>query len=616
MSPVARRGPAPALFALALACLVSLCAPRSARAWVDVNVEGDDVRLTYTPSGLVRVEHRITLKIAGGPLRAIDLRGVDRDAVPEADGYVVLQREAQANSLLSAIPIATELMPAEARPNDDGSPALSVLKIRFQNDRGLGRGVYVILVRYTSKLANRITLDGSMARVAWRGPVWDDGLDSARVTFDFPAAPNEPRLDDGPPALGEARPFAAGSAAAPVTLSTLHRSVTRDAIELMRPYAPKGEQITWAVRADARALRAALPETTRAAPATIDEGGLAAPAMRALVLAGAFAIFLVYAVLVGRKSVDVARAAEAAGATARPIVPLPMILRALLAGASLVAGLAVELVFHRATLGALLVLAATLFAAHLPAKWKAGARLRGPGRWLPVAEAEAFRDPPRAPGGHLDFSTRNGKIVLTLVLAAFAGGVYLLSDVSSYQAQIVALDLPAILAIFGTGLRSSLPPDPGSAPASFLRRVAKLVRREQRKDLPRIVGRIRIPEGSSEPDELRLAVLPRAVASGFVTLEIGVIHVAGAGGSLALPEVLLRVADGSECDRALQLLSRHGRSMRGRKPGERVYAFSPRLPTARMTAGLVTRLARAVAAATAQDAAPRSSRTSTARRAA
>jgi hypothetical protein len=602
MSLVARRGPAPALIALALACLVSLCAPRTARAWVDVNVEGDDVRLTIAPTGMVRVEHRITLKIAGGPLRAIDLRGVDRDAVPEVDGYVVPQREAQASSLASAVPIAAEMMPADPKPNDDGTPALPVLKIRFQNDKGLGRGVYVILVRYTSNLANRISLDGSMARVAWRGPVWDDGLDSARVTFDFPAAPNEPRLDDAQP--GDA-PLAVG-VAPPVTLSTLHRSVTRDAIELMRPYAPKGDRITWAVRADARALRGALPDPSRNAASSITEDGLGAPALRALVLAAALAIFLVYALLVGRKSFDVARAAEAAGAVARPVVPLPMVLRALLAGVTLVAGLAVELVAHRATLGALLVLAATLFASHLPSKWKAGARLRGPGRWLPVAEAVAFRDPPRAPGGHLDFSTRNGKIVFTLVLAVFATGVYFLSDVSPYQAQIVALDLPVILAIFGTGLRSSLPPDPGSAPASLLRRVAKLVRREQRKDLPRIVGRIRVPEGSSEPDELRLAVLPRSAHSGFLTLEIGVVHVAGAGGSFALPEVLLRVTDGSDCDRALAPFTRHGRSMRGRKPGERVYAFSPRLPTARMTAGLVTRLCRAVAAPAARDAAPRS----------
>ena len=606
MSHRARRGPAPALFTLALACVVFVAAPRSARAWVDVNVEGDDVRLTVAASGQVRVEHRITLKIAGGPLRSLDLRGVDRDAVPEADGYVVPQREARSSSLASAIPIAAELMPPANKPEEDGSPALPVMKIRFQNDRGLGRGVYVILLRYSSSLAGRISLDGAMARVSWRGPIWDDGLDSARVTFDFPAAPNEPRLDEGPPGFGDVGPTAAGSAAAPITLSTLQRSVTRDAIELMRPYAPKGERITWAVRADARALRGALPDASRTAPTAIDEDGLAAPAMRALVLACAFAIFLVYALLVGKKSVDVARSAEAAGATARPLVRLPMILRALLAGSSLLAGLAVELVLHRATLGALLVLAATIFAAHLPSSWKAGARLRGPGRWLPVAEAEAFRDPPRAPGGHLDASTRNGRIVLALVLAAFAGGVYLISDISSYQAQIVAFDFTAILAIFGTGLRSSLPPDPGSAPASFLRKVAKLVRREQRKDLPRIVGRIRIPEGSTEPDELRLAVLPRAAIHGFGTIEVGVVHVAGAGGSIALPEVLLRVTDGSECDKALQPLARHGRSMRGRKAGERVYAFSPRLPTARMTAALVTRLSRAAAAPVAQDATPRS----------
>lgn len=605
MSLRARRGPAPALVSLVLACVVFLLGARPARAWVDVNVEGDDVRLTVAPSGEVRVEHRITLKIAGGPLRAIDVRGVDRDAVPEADGYVVPQREALANSLASAVPIATEMMPPGNSPEADGSPALPVLRIRFQNDRGLGRGVYVILVRYGSNLANRITLDGAMARVTWRGPLWSDGLDSARVTFDFPAAPNEPRLDESPLAPSDVPPTAAGNAAAPVTLSTLRRSVTRDAIELMRPYAPKGERITWAVRADARALRGALPDPSRNAAVPVVEDGLAAPAQRALVLGAALAIFVLYSILVARKSSDVARAAEAAGATARPLVPLPAVLRALLAGTSLVGGLAIELVLHRATLGAILVLAATIFAAHLPAAWKAGARLRGPGRWLPVAEAEAFRDPPRAKGGYLDASTRAGLLTLLLVLAVVAGGVYLLSDISPYQAQILAFDTTAILAIFGTGLRSSLPPDPGSAPASFLRRVAGFVRRTLRVDPPRIVGRIRVPEGSTEPDELRLAIAPRAAIAGFVTIEIGVIHIAGAGGSIALPEVLLRVTDGSECDRALQPLSRHGRSMRGRKPGERVYAFSPRLPTARMTANLVSRLARAVAAPAAQESAPR-----------
>ena len=141
MSLRARPGPAPALLAILVACLVFLGTARPALAWVDVNVEGDDVRLTIEPTGAVRVEHRITLKIAGGPLRAIDMRGVDRDAVPEADGYVVPQREAIASSLASAIPIATEVMPPADKPEADGTPALASLRIRFQNEGGLGRGV-------------------------------------------------------------------------------------------------------------------------------------------------------------------------------------------------------------------------------------------------------------------------------------------------------------------------------------------------------------------------------------------------------------------------------------------------------------------------------------------
>src|SRR6478735_6083668 len=169
MSRWARRRPASLLVALLVACCVLLVGARPSYAWVDVNVEGDDVRLIVEPSGLSRVEHRITLKIAGGPLRSIEIRGVDGDAVPDVDGYVVPQREALQSSLASAIPIATELMPPGNKPERDGSPALSALRIRFQNDRGLGRGVYVILVRYATSLASRISPDGAMARVAWRG---------------------------------------------------------------------------------------------------------------------------------------------------------------------------------------------------------------------------------------------------------------------------------------------------------------------------------------------------------------------------------------------------------------------------------------------------------------
>jgi len=122
-----------------------------------------------------------------------------------------------------------------------------------------------------------------------------------------------------------------------------------------------------------------------------------------------------------------------------------------------------------------------------------------------------------------------------------------------------------------------------------------------RKSLPqgevRLWARIRVPEGGAVADELRLAAAPRTAPAGFGAIEIGVVHVRGAGGPLGLPEVILRVTAGSPCEAAVERLARHGRSMRGRRADERAIVFSPRLPTARMTAGLVAGLVRALTTA-------------------
>jgi hypothetical protein len=239
------------LSALAVALLILVARP--ALAWVDVNVEADDVRISLDRNGDARVEHRISLRIAGGPLRSIDLRGVDADAAPEPEGYVVPQKEAARGSLASALGVSAERLPPDLKPRPDGSAAPTVLRVRFDNDRGLGRGVYVLLVRYTTRLGGRITPAGALARVVWRGPVFDDGFDSARVTFELPAAPNEPRADGAEPSDG------LGGGKSPLVLSTLRRGTARDQLELLRPYAPKGEAITWAIRVDPRALPQAAP---------------------------------------------------------------------------------------------------------------------------------------------------------------------------------------------------------------------------------------------------------------------------------------------------------------------------------------------------------------------
>jgi hypothetical protein len=571
----------------ALAFAISLLVPRAALAWVEAHVEGDDVRVTLERTGDARVEHKITLKVAGGPLRSLDLRGVDPDASPEPDGYVVTQKEAARGSLGSATGVTAERLPLETKPRADGSPAPTVLRVRFDHDKGLGRGIYVLVVRYTTHGGARVTPDGSLSRIEWRGVSWEDGFDTARLTFDLPAAPTEPRADDAPAEEGAAR--------APLVLSNVRRGAMRDQIELVRPYAPKGEAITWAIRADARALKPppaapAKPAGMRAALAV----ALNDSAPRALLLAGAFALFVITSALVALKSAEVARGFRARGVEPLPLLPLPTSVRAILAGAALVGGLFVQLILARATIGALLVALAIALAAHQPPRPKR-ATLRGPGRWLPVGESTAFRDPPRLRGAWLDVSTREGKLVFLTLLGGVVALVAWLWETTPHRAQLIAFDAAALLAIFGTGRLAELPPDPATAPARILRDVAKRVR----KAFPdaRLVGRIRVPDGSSEADELRLAIAPKSAPAGFGAIEVGVVYAQGTGGALALPEVILRVTTGSPCEEAIDRVARAGRSTRGKKPNERAIVFSPRLPTTRMTAGIAIGLLRALAAA-------------------
>src|SRR5262249_23294754 len=140
------RAPLLRFLSLALA-LLALLAPRISRAWFEIHVAGDDVRVTLDPKGPARVEHRIRLHISGGPVASFDLRGVDRDAVPEPDGYVVPARDAANGSLENAIPILTELLTLEKQREDAPPPPL-VMRIRFDRRRGLPHGAYVVLVRY------------------------------------------------------------------------------------------------------------------------------------------------------------------------------------------------------------------------------------------------------------------------------------------------------------------------------------------------------------------------------------------------------------------------------------------------------------------------------------
>jgi len=565
----------------ALLALVAVTTARPARAWVEAHVVGDDARVTIERSGVAHVEHRVTLKIAGGPLKSFDVRGIDRDAVLEPDGYAVPARDAATNSLAGATPLTTELLADDPR----AAAKPPGVRIRF-DDKGIGRGLFVVSFRYTSHPA--IRKQGALASIRWQGPIWEDGFESARATFVLPPAPTEPRADEAP-AGGrdeDAEPNA------PTFLSTVKRSGESDEIQLLRPYTSKGEPVVWAIRVDARAFTDPSADRTigpAPPPATLD---LLEPARRALVLGSAAALFLLYALMVILKSREVRAQARARGTVATPLVPLPAAVRAPLAGLALVAGVALELMLATGTAGAALVAVATALAAHRTPAWTHASR--GPGRWLPISEEEAFERLERPRGAHLDATTRTGKVLLVLALAALAAGVVATLRTSAYHATLIGLDAAALLAIFCTGRIAELLPDAVAGRAPFLRDVSRRIRRHLAKDDAdglRVVPRIRVPDRGADPDELRIGVVPRSPLAGFGAIEVGVVFVPGAGGAIRMPEILLRFTAGSDCERAMSIVARRGRSTRGRRPDERVIAFSPRLPTARMTAAIAAALA-------------------------
>lgn len=567
----------------------------SAAWWVEVAVTRDDVRVQIAPSGEAEVQHRIRLDVAGGPLYRFEIRGVDPDAVLVADAYAVPASEAAKNSLASAVPVAAELRKGE--PTEDGAPE-PYIELKIDEGNGIPRGAWLLQIRYRTHLAKRglITPDGALTRVEWTGARWEDGLDATRATFVLPSAPTPPRAED--PSTEDPDDAAE---IPPTFLSSLRRTSEHDELELLRPYAPRGERVTWKLQVDRRALAvgggspAPAPDDARGAvpPSGTGRGLAVVGETRGEILLGAFgALFALYGLLVALKMVSTQRLARASGAASRPLLPMPVWARAPLAGAALVGGVALQLSLKEGTSGSALVALAALLAAHRSPRWDPRP-LRGPGRWLVASPREAFGPlvPPR--GGYLDASTRRGKVTLAISILLIGAAVASLARISSYYATLAALDAVAIVALFVTGVRSQLPPDPAVAPAQLLRGVSRRLTRKL-GDAVKVAPRIRVPDGSPDPDELRLLVVPKRPLEGLYGIEVGVVFAPGLARALALPELLVRGRAGSPCEPALRALTSRGRVVRGRRPDEIVVALSPRWPgidtTAALVVALVTRL--------------------------
>lgn len=572
--------------------------------WIENHVLGDEVRIEVDRDGKALVEHRITLKTNGSVrLESYTIEGVDRDAVPQDNSYAIPASDALSNSLDSATPVTMEVRlpeapeqqvppdPSAAAPQDSLRPA--ELVVRIDSDRGLRRGTYVFVLRYRTDLRARgmIERDGSMVAIRWVNPTWDDGFDNARVLFVVPSAPTPPRALDN----ASAEPAENEAVLLPRYLSEVRRAADADEIELLRSYLPKGEAVAWSIRVDPRALEP-LPAPTPAAiepQAVPGRTSVSSAVARSWLVGAAATLLLIYTLLTLFKARQVARQARQVAAVVRPWVPLPVSLRALLAGMALTGGVGLQLLGDRPFEGSLLVVAAAVLSAHGAARSDPAAAIRGPGRWLTVREQEALRPVARASGGWLDASTRLGKLTLAVALALLGAAVSVLwvRWDAPYRAGLIALDGVALLALWGTGCRRALPPDMAVAPIAFFRKLTKRMRRAKAGRDLKVVARLRLPEGAVDPDEIRLLVAPRLPLRGFAGIEVGLTYVTGPGARVAMPEVLLRFGADSPCERAVASLASHGRSSPGRKPGERVLAFAPRFPTVRMTSEIVVALA-------------------------
>lgn len=570
------------------AILLLMSAPARA-AWVETRVTAHAAVVDVERNGTATVSHELGIRLRGGPLSELSLPGVDGDAEPLPDATVICTDDAK----FGVVPLVVERQP-------DGS-----LKLTITRERGLRTGSYVFRFSYRSELLKRelIRRVGSHVELRWVGPRFEDGLDSARVTFRIPeanVAPTLPSPGNGTGTISELDELGG------VFVSNLRRAPGKDELEVIRPHVARGEPALWRIWLADSALDAFAAGVAANAPERLLSRELGESARERLVwLLGAFAAGLGFGGLLFFKWRGFRAAAAQRGACARSLVPLAAGLRAALGGTLL--GLAVIAAgrWDEPTLGGGLLLGAMLCAALYASPGRPAPR--GPGHWLPLAEADAFvASHCNLPGRWLDAGRPAGRLILLLLVAGLVALHFVVRVHSVYRAVELLLAGALLLPVFLSGRAAELPVVPGTDPSNTLRRTLSGLRRRGLRAVP--LGRL--PHGASTPDELRLLLQLRGARPGFVALELGVDHSVGVGGIVAEPYLVLRVREGSPCAQALapQLAFQ-----RGRKADERVAVLTPKLPSVSQTLALVDELLRLLLAPTGVIQEPSSARKSSGR---
>ena len=554
-------------------------APAFAGGWQEIHETSDDVRIEVADDGAAVVSHHLRYRVVAGHFKTIDLVGIDARAQIAPEAVVVAEKGG-----------GTEIT-ARAEPVDK---APGTLRILIDDAKGLGRGTYLVDVRYRLDLVgvHALSRDGAMWKLSWTAPPAAEGHDGARIVFDLPSAPTEPRL--------------AATAETTTTLATTRRGAGRDELELVRAHVPRGEAVTWTARVDPKAFpRVVTPELRPPPPHEAAPPSLLAANLTKIAAAGALtALAFALGALCRAKQNAVRRAAALQGALARPLVTVPGARRLPVLAPALYAivttlGL-VALLGPSPTAGAILVVLGMALAAHrAPALI---ARPRGPGEWRPVPDRVLLPSPAGPlPTDGLDVGTARGR----LVLAASIGVVGVVAVLARSRMPELSIALPiassAILPLFFTGTRAQMIPSRPAVAATLLRPARDAL--AAAVDLNHVevatIGRVVDPSGAF--DELRLACAPKDRTPGLRAVELAV---ATCPSGSAAHEILLRFEeDSAAADRIARLAPLMGAApvLRGRAPTERVARLVPDEPSATAAATLLGRLVLALEGRRASD---------------
>jgi hypothetical protein len=547
-----------------------LLAPSAALADREKRVESSTTTIELAADGSASVRHELVLEVHGAPFTQLTLRGVDADAEPLPDATLTRLSRGPGSGIPEPV-----LVQAHA----------GQLDVRTRSPRGQRGTSFLLRVGYRTRLvgAVRPLPDGLRSELGWVGPRFDDGVDAVTLILRTRAAEQAPDVapdESGGPSYG-------------MVMSTLRRSRDLDELELVRAHVARDEAIRWSVRLD-RALfdvgaetgpqetgpRAAAPS---AAPSAAPLPNRERPAPDSSVSLGLAAAGLAYAILVWLKARAVAAASALRACTPRPWLGMSAPWRALLAGGAVVAAGALSIAGQPPLLGALALLLAMAFAAHhRPRETR---ELRGPGEWRPIEPSALEPTPAIAlPGAWLDAGRARGGLLMLAALGGIGALAARVFGASPYNGACLLLGSCVLLPIFCTGRAGELPPDALAHARDLLGDVARRLGRDATL-VVKAIGRVAAANG--ELDELRLSIASVRPVPGLLGIELGLELREQLGGHALRPVLVVRAAEGSECQRTLP---RGITWMRGRNADERASLIRPKLPSAASCVALIQEL--------------------------